>query len=91
MVKNPLANAGRHKRCGFDPWVGTIPWRRAPATYSRQGNWSRLLVPSSLGWDNPLEEGTSNLLQFPCLENPMDIGAWGAMVHRVTNNQTQLK
>ena len=21
MVKNPLANAGRHKRCGFDPWV----------------------------------------------------------------------
>ena len=19
----------RHKRCGFDPWVGKIPWRRA--------------------------------------------------------------
>ena len=29
MVKNPLANAGRQKRLGFDPGVGTIPWRRA--------------------------------------------------------------
>ena len=29
VVKNPLASAGRHKRCGFDPWVGKIPWRRA--------------------------------------------------------------
>ena len=29
VVKNPLANAGRGKRCGFNPWVGKIPWRRA--------------------------------------------------------------
>ena len=29
VVKNPPANAVRHKRCGFDPWVGKIPWRRA--------------------------------------------------------------
>ena len=29
VIKNPLANAGRCKRCGFDPWVGKIPWRRA--------------------------------------------------------------
>ena len=28
MVKNLPANAGRHKRHGFDPWVGKIPWRR---------------------------------------------------------------
>ena len=27
-VKNPPANAGRHKRCRFDPWVGKILWRR---------------------------------------------------------------
>ena len=25
-VKNQIANVG--KRCGFDPWVGKIPWRR---------------------------------------------------------------
>ena len=27
--KDPPANAGRHKRYRFDPWVGNIPWRRA--------------------------------------------------------------
>ena len=29
VVKNPPANARRHKRHLFDPWVGKIPWRRA--------------------------------------------------------------
>ena len=28
VVKNPPANAGRHKRQGFDPWVGKISRRR---------------------------------------------------------------
>ena len=28
-VRNLPANAGRHQRQGFDPWVGKIPWRRA--------------------------------------------------------------
>ena len=32
-----------------------------------------------------------NPLQDSCLENPMDRGAWRAIVHRVTKNQTQLK
>ena len=29
VVKNLPANAGRHKRREFDPWIGNIPWRRA--------------------------------------------------------------
>ena len=29
-------------------------------------------------------------LQYPCLENPMDRGAWRATVHRVTKSQTGL-
>ena len=32
-----------------------------------------------------------NPLQYSCLENPMDRGTWQAIVHRVTQNQTQLK
>ena len=28
-------------------------------------------------------EGNGNSLQYSCLENPMDSGAWWAMVHRV--------
>ena len=38
------------------------------------------------GHGNPLQY--SNLLQYSCLENPMDGGAWWATVHRVANNQT---
>ena len=29
-------------------------------------------------------EGNGNPLQYSCLENPMDKGAWWATVHRVT-------
>ena len=29
VVKNPPANAGRLKRCGFNPWVRKIPWKKA--------------------------------------------------------------
>ena len=27
--KEFACQARRHKRCGFDPWVGMIPWKRA--------------------------------------------------------------
>ena len=33
----------------------------------------------------------SNLLQYSCLENPMDRGAWRATVHGITKSQTRLK
>ena len=35
--------------------------------------------------------GHGNPLQYSCLENPMDRGAWLATVHRVAKSQTQLK
>ena len=28
LVKNPPAKCRRCKRCGFNPWVGKIPWSR---------------------------------------------------------------
>ena len=34
----------------------------------------------SLGWK---DIGNGNLLQYSCLENPMDRGTWRAIVHRV--------
>ena len=34
--------------------------------------------------------GKGNLLQYPCLENPMNRGAWRAIVHGVTKSWTQL-
>ena len=36
-------------------------------------------------------EGNGNLLQYTCLESPLDRGAWWATVHKVTKSQTLLK
>ena len=35
-------------------------------------------------------EGNGNSLQYSCLENPVDGGAWQATVHRVAKSWTQL-
>ena len=35
-------------------------------------------------------EGNGNPLQYSCLENPTDGGAWWAAVHGVANSRTQL-
>ena len=32
--------------------------------------------------------GNGNLLQYSCLENPMDRGAWWATVHKVAKSWT---
>ena len=45
------------------------------------------LIP---GWGRYPEEGNANLLQYPCLENPMDREAWQATVHSGTKSQTGL-
>ena len=36
-------------------------------------------------------EGNGNPLQYSCLENPMDRGAWQATVYGVAKSQTRLK
>ena len=35
-------------------------------------------------------EGNGNPLQYSCLENPMDTGAWQATVHGVEESRTRL-
>ena len=39
------------------------------------------LIP---GWERCPGGGHGNPLQYSCLENPTDRGAWRAIVHRVT-------
>ena len=56
-----ICQCRRHTRCGFNPWVRKIPWRR---------KWQPL--------------------QYSCLENPMDRGAWQAIVHGVTKSRTEV-
>ena len=38
----------------------------------------------SLGWEDPLEKEMTTHSSYSCLENPMDRGAWQAIIHRVT-------
>ena len=45
------------------------------------------LVP---GWGRSPGEGNGNPLQYSCLENSMDRGAWRTTVHRVAKSQTRL-
>ena len=45
---------------------------------------------SILGSGRSPGEGNGNPLQYSCLENPMDWGAWWDTVHRVAKSQTRL-
>ena len=42
------------------------------------------------GSGRSLGEGNGNPLQYYCLENPMDRGAWKATVHGIAKSQTRL-
>ena len=43
-----------------------------------------------LGREDSPAEGNGNPLQYSCLENPMDRGAWQAIVSGVAKSGTQL-
>ena len=42
------------------------------------------------GWGRAPREGNGYPLQYSCLENSMDRGAWQPTVHGVAKSQTQL-
>ena len=51
-----------------------------------------LIVAGSIpGLGRSPGEGNGNPLQYSCLENPMDRGAWRAIVHEDEKHRTQLK
>ena len=69
-----------------DPgFPGSLVGKNPPA---RAGNVRDAGSISGLGRSS--EGGHGNPLQYSCLENPMDIGAWRATVHGVTKSRTQL-
>ena len=64
------------------------PWTLARQTslsmgFPRQEYWSDLAFP-------PPGQSNGTPLQYSCLENPMDRGAWWAAVHGVAKSRTQL-
>ena len=61
---------------------------KEPACQCRRHKWDVCSIPGS-GRSSEGEYG--NPLQYSCLENPMDRGAWWAAVHRIAQSQTWLK
>ena len=52
------------------------------ASDSKESACSTRDLVRSLGWEDPLEKGMKGYpLQYSCLENPMDRGAWQATVY----------
>ena len=64
VVKNLPANAGDVKRCGFDPWVRKIPWRRewqpTPVFLPGKSHGQRSLVGYS-SWRGKESDATEQL------------------------------
>ena len=44
----------------------------------------------SLGWEDSPEVGNGNPLQYSCLENPMDRGAWWAIYTSWGNKESDM-
>ena len=47
-------------------------------------------MDSVSGWEDSPGEGNGNPVQYFCLGDPMDRGAWWVTVHGVTKSQTRL-
>ena len=72
--------------------AGPSPTHSTHTTTTSQGPWASARVHFENKVDHPtLGERHGNPLQYSCLENPLDRGAWWAIVHRITKSQTRLK
>ena len=98
MIKNPPAMQ-ETQVLSLDP---EEPWEKGMASYSsilawripwmeQTGGLQSTGYPKCRrhGWENPLEKERA-ALQYFCLENSMDTGAWWATVQGVAKSQTWL-
>ena len=73
-------HSGFRKGIGTRDQIANIPW-----IIKKAGD-----LGSIPGLGRTPGEGNGNPLQYSCLENPMDSGAWWAIVHGVTKSRTRL-
>ena len=71
------------KSHGWRSLVGCSPWGREESDTTERFHFHFSLSCT--------EEGNVNSLQYSCLENPRDGGAWWAAVYGVTQSRTRLK
>ena len=68
--------------CRFCTYTGDLVIKKSTCNAGDTG-----LIPGS---GRSPGRGNGNLLQYSCLRNPMDRGAWRATVHGVAKSQTRL-
>ena len=71
---------------GYSPWS----WKESDMTEATNMHYLEVccIISKNLGFSSDLlGEGNGNPLQYSCLENPMDGGAWWAAVHGVAEGQ----
>ena len=97
-ARTGVRNSGRCPECCCDTTSGAVRYSPPPlpkwaSLVAQQGKHLPAMQETqvqSLGWEDSPGEGHGNPLQYSCLENPMDRGAWQATVHWVTKSRTQL-
>jgi len=67
------------------PWTEELGRLQSMGSLRIRHDWETSLSLFCIG------EGNGNPLQYSCLENPRDRGAWWAAVYGVTQSQTRLK
>ena len=67
------------------------PWEFPGSSVGKESACSARDLASIPGLGRSPGQGNGNPLRYSCLENPMDRGAWRAMVHSVARSQTPLK
>ena len=89
---DPYLQAGhcfKHFRCinSFTPHYNPSIW--LPWWHCRKESASIVRDPGSIpGSGRSPGEGNGNPLQYSCLENPMDRGAWQTTIHGITESDT---
>ena len=99
-TNNPPTLGPTYLPCSFAQ-LGPLPQGLCTATDSATGSQATLAIkdlPANVadirdaGWipGSGRSPGNDNPLQYSCLENPMDRGAWWATVHRFSQSWIQL-
>ena len=85
---NPLQHSCLGNPKDREAWQATV--HRVAKSQTRLKQLSTLAKLYCIWPISLFGEGTGTPLQYSCLENPMDRGAWWATVHGVAKSQTRL-
>ena len=96
LIAQLVKNLPECRRPQFDSWVRKIPWRRDRLPTQvflgfPGGSDSKESACNGETWvGNIPGGGQGNPVQYSCLENPVNRGAWWATFHGVAKSRTQL-